>query len=103
MNTQTQKSGAPKIHARVEHLLAALESELASASDAEIEAVAGELGMELSMKGSAAFAGVRYGFGLFQPDDIYADKRRAALATKAKETREFIRAMRRRTVKPPRS
>jgi hypothetical protein len=55
------------------------------------------------MKGSAAFAGVRYGFGLFQPDDIYADKRRAALATKAKETREFIRAMRRRTVKPPRS
>jgi hypothetical protein len=43
---------------RFEGLLAALERELIEATDEEILAAAGELGMNPAMKGSAAFFGI---------------------------------------------
>jgi hypothetical protein len=44
-------------------LLAAFEQELITASDDEIMAAAEELGMNPAMKGSAAFAGLKYPMG----------------------------------------
>jgi hypothetical protein len=41
-------------------VLAALEQELIDATDVEIGEAAQDLGMNLDMKGSAAFAGLRY-------------------------------------------
>jgi hypothetical protein len=41
-------------------LLAAFEQELLAASDQEVMEAAEELGMKPTMKGSAAFAGLRY-------------------------------------------
>ena len=46
--------------ARLTRLLEALERELIDASDEEILAAANDLGMNPKMKGSAAFAGLRY-------------------------------------------
>ena len=43
-------------------VLAGLEKELVEASDEEIEQAAQDLGMNLKMKGSAAFIGVKYTF-----------------------------------------
>jgi hypothetical protein len=43
----------------LEHVLATLERELIDATDEEILAAAAELGMHPSMKGSAAFVGVK--------------------------------------------
>jgi hypothetical protein len=43
-------------------VLAGLEKELVEASDAEIELAAQDLGMNVRMKGSAAFIGVTYTF-----------------------------------------
>jgi hypothetical protein len=43
-------------------VLAGLEKELVEASDEEIEQAAQDLGMNLKMKGSAAFIGVKYSF-----------------------------------------
>lgn len=43
----------------LEQVLAALERELIDASDEEVLAAAAELGMNPSMKGSAAFLGVK--------------------------------------------
>ena len=45
-------------------ILEALEQELLQASDEEIMTVAKELGMNPAMKGSAAFADIRYGVAL---------------------------------------
>lgn len=45
--------------ASLEHVLTALERELLEASDEEILAAAAELGMNPSMRGSAAFVGVK--------------------------------------------
>jgi hypothetical protein len=50
--------------------LEALEQELLQASDEEIMTVAKELGMNPAMKGSAAFADMKYMVGL-QRADIY--------------------------------
>jgi hypothetical protein len=52
------KVGVPE--AVLERILQGLELELLGASDAEITAAAKELGMDPRMKGSAAFAGLRY-------------------------------------------
>jgi len=46
----------------LEQLLLALERELIEATDEEILAAAKELGMDPSMKGSAAFFGIKYGY-----------------------------------------
>jgi hypothetical protein len=43
----------------LEHVLATLERELIDATDEEVLAAAAELGMNPSMKGSAAFVGVK--------------------------------------------
>ena len=43
----------------LEHVLVALERELIDATDEEVLAAAAELGMNPSMKGSAAFMGVK--------------------------------------------
>jgi hypothetical protein len=43
-------------------VLAGLERELVEASDAEIELAAQDLGMNVKMKGSAAFIGLTYTF-----------------------------------------
>jgi hypothetical protein len=51
-------------------LLEALEQELLQASDGEIMTVAKELGMNPAMKGSAAFADIKYAVAL-QRADIY--------------------------------
>jgi hypothetical protein len=45
--------------ASLEHVLATLERELIDATDEEVLAAAAELGMDPSMKGSAAFMGVK--------------------------------------------
>jgi hypothetical protein len=44
----------------LDRILAALEAELVAASDDEIVEVARDLGMNLAMKGSAAFIGLKY-------------------------------------------
>jgi hypothetical protein len=54
---------------RLERVLLALERELLSGDDAEILAAAEELGMNLEMKGSAAFIGVKTLVGLRYPED----------------------------------
>jgi hypothetical protein len=43
-------------------VLAGLEEELVEATDEEIGAAAADLGMDVTMKGSAAFIGVKYTF-----------------------------------------
>ena len=45
---------------RLGRILVALEQELIDATDVEIREAAQELGMDLDMKGSAAFAGLRF-------------------------------------------
>lgn len=45
---------------RLVRVLAAFEQELIDATDGEIREAAQDLGMNLDMKGSAAFAGLRY-------------------------------------------
>jgi hypothetical protein len=44
----------------LDRVLAGLETELVEATDEEIEQAAADLGMNLKMKGSAAFIGVTY-------------------------------------------
>jgi hypothetical protein len=51
-------SNAEQLEERLDGLLDALEQELTEATDEEILAAAGELGMNPAMKGSAAFFGV---------------------------------------------
>ena len=56
-------------------VLAGLEKELAEASDEEISQAAEDLGMNLKMRGSAAFIGVKYTFPkrlteVFDPADL---------------------------------
>jgi hypothetical protein len=46
----------------LDRVLAGLEKELVEATDEEIEQAASDLGMNLKMKGSAAFIGVVYTF-----------------------------------------
>lgn len=55
---------------RFERLLAALERELIEATDEEVLAAAKELGMNPSMKGSAAFFGIA---SIFQPPFLPID------------------------------
>jgi hypothetical protein len=50
---------ARRPEASLEHVLATLERELIDATDEEVLAAAAELGMNPSMKGSAAFVGVK--------------------------------------------
>jgi hypothetical protein len=59
--------------ATLARILATFEQELIDATDAEIREAAQDLGMNLDMKGSAAFAGLRYPakatfFEFFGPD-----------------------------------
>lgn len=55
---------------RFERLLAALQRELLEATDEDILAAAGDLGMNPAMKGSAAFFGVTIGpRAAFPPSD----------------------------------
>ena len=54
------KTASVSAEARVARILLALEQELLDASDEEILAAAADLGMNPKMKGSAAFAGLRY-------------------------------------------
>jgi hypothetical protein len=51
-------SKAEQLEERLDGLLDALEQELTEATDEEILAAAGDLGMNPTMKGSAAFFGV---------------------------------------------
>ena len=56
-------------------VLAGLEKELADATDDEITQAAADLGMNLAMKGSAAFIGVKYTFPkrareIFAPEEL---------------------------------
>jgi hypothetical protein len=51
-------SKAEQLEERLDGLLDALEQELTEATDEEILAAAGDLGMDPAMKGSAAFFGV---------------------------------------------
>ncbi len=48
----------------LERILAALERELLEATDEEILEAAKELGMNPSMKGSAAFIGIKHGYAM---------------------------------------
>lgn len=57
MRTKVKQVSPEVTLARV---LAALEQELINATDVEIREAAQDLGMNLDMKGSAAFAGLRY-------------------------------------------
>ena len=65
-------------------LLAGLEPELVEASDEEIEQAAQDLGMDIHMKGSAAFVGVAYGMPKRVEDIFDVDELRRAYA-------EFLR------------
>jgi hypothetical protein len=98
MNT---RKGANTIqaHAQVtlERILTGMERELLEATDAEIAAAAAELGMEPGMKGSAAFAGVKYGFGLLYGGDPYGVKRRAQLLASARPRAVTFRRLRARS------
>jgi len=79
-----------RVDTTLDRMLAGLERELFEASDEEILAAATELGMKPAMKGSAAFLGIKYGFGMFHPDDLYGVKRRAHLAAYAQELADFF-------------
>ena len=57
MRTKVKRVSPEVTLARV---LAALEQELIDATDVEIREAAQDLGMNVDMKGSAAFAGLRY-------------------------------------------
>jgi hypothetical protein len=57
MRTKMKRVSPEVTLARV---LAALEQELIDATDVEIREAAQDLGMDLDLKGSAAFAGLRY-------------------------------------------
>jgi len=54
------KTASRSAEARLARILQALEQELLDASDEEILAAAADLGMNPKMKGSAAFAGLKY-------------------------------------------
>lgn len=59
----------------LDRVLAGLESELVEATDEEIEQAAADLGMNVRMKGSAAFIGVTYTYpkrmeDIFEPEDL---------------------------------
>jgi hypothetical protein len=54
------KVNPASLEVTVARILAALEQELIDATDAEIREAAHDLGMNLDMAGSAAFAGLRY-------------------------------------------
>ena len=56
----TRLSSASNAEEAFERLLAALETELIAATDAEIADAARDLGMNLEMKGSGAFIGLKY-------------------------------------------
>ena len=59
----------------LEHVLSALERELIAATDEEVLAAAAELGMNPSMKGSAAFMGVKSPLvRLHVPEDLRAEE-----------------------------
>jgi hypothetical protein len=55
----------------LERILDALEHELVAASDADILEAANDLGMKPQMKGSAAFAGLRYSKAMPQAEDFF--------------------------------
>jgi hypothetical protein len=79
-------------------LLEALEQELIDASDEEIMAAAADLGMNPAMKGSAAFAGLKYPASLRFSDFFYdTDAWRGAQT----EEERIAREVRRLKSKPP--
>jgi hypothetical protein len=71
-------------------VLAGLEKELVEATDEEIELAARDLGMNLKMKGSAAFIGVRYTFPRRIEDIFELEQQRKAYLTSSRVTRSDL-------------
>ena len=82
-------------------VLAGLERELVEATDEEIVQAAEDLGMNLKMKGSAAFIGVKYTFPkdaaeIFDLNDLrrfyaeYVQKRRESLPQSGRKPRSYL-------------
>jgi hypothetical protein len=81
----------------LERILDALERELVAASDADVLEAADDLGMKPQMKGSAAFAGLRYLSAMRRAEDFFGaqwmqqllnDPRRIWLASAALPARK---------------
>jgi hypothetical protein len=75
-----RKSVTPSPEVALNRVLAGLETELVEATDEEIEQAAADLGMNVKMKGSAAFVGVIYTLPK-RPEDLFKldDLRKAYL------------------------
>jgi hypothetical protein len=71
----------------LERVLVALERDLLDASDAEILAVANELGLKPYMKGSIALFGVTFAARLKPPDDSQRQARKAPGRASASRSR----------------
>ncbi len=76
--------------ASLDHVLSALERELIDATDEEVLAAAAELGMNPSMKGSAAFVGIKSPRVVRSApmDDFLSDTDRRALRARRRAKRE---------------
>jgi hypothetical protein len=73
----------------LDRVLAGLEQELVEATDAEIEQAAQDLGMNVKMKGSAAFIGVTYTFPKHMEDIFAIETMRKAYAELQRKQRSF--------------
>ena len=71
-------------------VLAGLERELVEATDAQIEQAATDLGMNLKMKGSAAFIGVKYALPKRIEDIFDVEELRKAYAEFLRKQRSFL-------------
>ena len=74
----------------LDRVLAGLEQELVEATDDEIEQAAQDLGMNVKMKGSAAFIGVTYTFPKRIEDIFDIETMRKAYAEFQREQRSFL-------------
>jgi hypothetical protein len=71
-------------------VLAGLEKELAEATDEEIVQAAADLGMDVKMKGSAAFIGVKYTFPKRLEDIFDLEQMRQVYLAQSRPTRSDL-------------
>jgi hypothetical protein len=74
----------------LDRVLAGLEKELVDATDEEIELAAQDLGMNVKMKGSAAFIGVIYAFPKRIEDIFDLEQLRKAYVESRRSRRSYL-------------